>query len=482
MKKILSIIIALTLVLGLALTASAAAADETLAVKGSTGTLAGDKLSISWTGTNVKFVTEKASSTTAIRTSDTSHFRAYQGTKTTISALNGEKLAKIEITTTGGEYLTNLKTSLGTPADATVAAADKVVTITFTNPVDSFVITAAKQWRLEKIVVTFAAAGVCNHTWDNCADTTCNNNCGETRTADTCEYTNEYDAACNKCGATRTVTLPAADSELTYEQAEKLAFAGVSSIVYKLTGEVTEIVNTTYGNLYIKDASGKTFYIYGIYSADGQTRFDAMTEKPEVGDTITVSGKLSVYNNAAQMKNGWALDIQKPNTNTCTEHQYTNEYDATCNNAGCTTGDRTVTLPAADTELTYEQADKLAKAGVTDTVYKLTGVITEIYNDTYGNMYIQDAAGNTICIYGTYSADGQTRFDAMTDKPAVGDTITVSGKLSVYNNAGQMKNGWIIEQTPAGPSKTGDTTAAAFIALMVLSAGALIVTKKSFGK
>lgn len=482
MKKILSIILALTLVLGLALTASAADNTETLEIKGSTGTLAGDSLSISWTGTNVKFVTEKASSTTAIRTQDTSHFRAYQGTKTTISALNGEKMAKVEITTTGGDYLTGLQTSLGTPSGATVAANDKVVTITFTTPVDSFVITAAKQWRLENIVVTYAVAGVCNHSYTDCEDTTCDL-CSAPRTAPGHSWTNEYDATCNDCTTgTRTVTLPADGSTLDYETANKIAAAQEHNTYttqkYYVTGKVKTVGHETYGNITIEDANGNTFYLYTVTDAQGN-RYGSVADKPVVGDEATFYGPLGRYNSTTQM-NPAVIYVEVADC----EHEYTNDYDTTCDKCG---EPRTApqALPAADSELTFDVAEKICAAQdhntFTSDKYKLTGVITEIYNEQYGNMKIKDANGTIITLYGTYSADGSTGYANMTDKPAVGDTITVYGSLGRYNSTMQMKNGWIVEQTPAGPSKTGDTTVAAVVALMVLSAGALIVTKKRFG-
>ena len=77
--------------------------------------------------------------------------------------------------------------------------------------------------------------------------------------------------------------------------------------------------------------------------------------------------------------------------------------------------------------------------------YYVVGEITEIYNTTYGNMKIKDAAGNILTVYGTYSADGSQRFDAMSVKPEVGATIKVYGVIGQYNNTPQMKNAWIIE-------------------------------------
>ena len=63
---------------------------------------------------------------------------------------------------------------------------------------------------------------------------------------------------------------------------------------YELTGTVTQIDNTTYGNLYIQDEDGNTFFLYGLYDAAG-CRYDAMENPPKVGDTITVTGTITKY-------------------------------------------------------------------------------------------------------------------------------------------------------------------------------------------
>lgn len=66
-------------------------------------------------------------------------------------------------------------------------------------------------------------------------------------------------------------------------------------VAYQITGVVTEVENTTYGNLYIADEQGNTFYIYGLYDATGRIRYDAMENPPQVGDSITVIGAITKY-------------------------------------------------------------------------------------------------------------------------------------------------------------------------------------------
>ena len=79
----------------------------------------------------------------------------------------------------------------------------------------------------------------------------------------------------------------------------------------------------------------------------------------------------------------------------------------------------------------------------TEEKYIVAGIIKEVYNATYGNMYLVDELGNTFTVYGTYSADGANRYDAMETKPVAGDYVVIIGVLGQYNGTAQMKNGWI---------------------------------------
>ena len=105
-------------------------------------------------------------------------------------------------------------------------------------------------------------------------------------------------------------------------------------------------------------------------------------------------------------------------------------------------------LPAEGTALTIPQAlaiAKLAGTSYTTQKYYITGIVKNVYNTTYGNMYIEDAEGNEICIYGLYSADGKTRYDAMSYKPVAGDEVTVYTVLGMYGTTYQGKNAWLDE-------------------------------------
>ena len=220
--------------------------------------------------------------------------------------------------------------------------------------------------------------------------------------------------------------------EVTIPEAIELAEEG-SSTKYLVRGTVTSVANTTYGNLYIEDAEGNSLYVYGLYSVDGVTRYDAMETKPQAGDEVLLLGVLTTYNSNPQMKNAWLQEL----------------------NGEAFEAPETEPDPEADTELTVAEAIALGASKAHNTYtegkYYVTGEITEIYNTTYGNMYIADEDGNTLTIYGTYDADGTNRFDAMENQPAVGDTITVYGIIGQYNGTPQMKNGWIQEAAEEEP-------------------------------
>lgn len=108
-----------------------------------------------------------------------------------------------------------------------------------------------------------------------------------------------------------------------------------------------------------------------------------------------------------------------------------------------------------NTILTLEEANIIGnlfdKDTYTEGKYYINCVIDEVYNTTYGNMYVHDENVDKFTIYGTYSADGEKRYDALTEKPIAGDSIKVYGVIGKYNDP-QMKNGWIVEIVEDTPS------------------------------
>ena len=89
--------------------------------------------------------------------------------------------------------------------------------------------------------------------------------------------------------------------------AEFLA-AAEDKTMYQLTGVITSVTNTAYGNFYLKDATGEVL-IYGLCSPEGAQKYwEASGAK--VGDTITVQTVRTSYNNAPQGKDALFVELK----------------------------------------------------------------------------------------------------------------------------------------------------------------------------
>ena len=82
---------------------------------------------------------------------------------------------------------------------------------------------------------------------------------------------------------------------------EEFLLAAEGDIVYELTGVIKNVANTNYGNFDLQDETG-TVYVYGIYDEDGNKVFTSLGLKE--GDTLTLRGVRSSYNNEPQVGSG----------------------------------------------------------------------------------------------------------------------------------------------------------------------------------
>ena len=348
-----------------------------------------------WENGGLTFINNKAASTTNI--GDYSNPGRFYKSSEIVISFPGMTSLVIDCSNTGDAKYSTPWGDMLTAAGLTYTVEEKVYTVTFAEPVDSITLTCSAQVRANAIT---AAAGQ--------------------------QSGNEPDEPVIPDEPSD----PAADSVLTIPQANELGLSKEKNTYtedkYYVTGKIVAISNATYGNMYIVDDDNNQFMVYGAYSADGEILYDAMENKPVVGDTITVYGIIGTYNGTeAQMKNGWITEIVKGD------------------------GEPENNDPAADSVLTIKEAIELGLSKLhnvfTENKYYVTGVITEVYNTQYGNMKLTDAEGNILTIYGTYDADGTNRYDAMENAPVAGDTVTVYGIIGQYNGTSQMKNGWIIE-------------------------------------
>lgn len=206
---------------------------------------------------------------------------------------------------------------------------------------------------------------------------------------------------------------------------------GYTADKYLVGGIITSIKSDVFGNMTISDGVNE-LYVYGVYSTDGANKFETLDPKPAVGDYIVLLGVLGQYNGSTQLKSGWLVSFASPTS-----------------------------IPDANT------AAEAAGSSYSENKYLVSGTVSSIVSETYGNMYIKDADGNEFYIYGLYDLAG-TRYDGLTTKPAVGDVVVLYGVLGQYTNksnvtTNQMKNATLVslvqgEKEPEIPVEDGKVT------------------------
>ena len=435
MKKLISIFACVCVLLSaMVITASAAETSATISFADKSNRTEYDASHQIWAQNGITVTNNKAASTSNV---GDYNGRFYKSSETIIEYPN---MTKIVIDTSGIEAKYRAWDTSFTDSNATASATDSATTITFATPVNSFKFASmSAQCRANSITVYAEAAGgnepACTHT---ATSTEANgnethkvvcNDCGETVTASVDCTDADVNGKCDVCGGDVAIPTPdpTPDSTLTIVEAIALGETKEHNTYttgkYYVTGVIESVYNTQYGNMYIVDENGNRLTVYGTYDATGENGYADMANAPVAGDTVKLYGKIGYYSSSAQMKNAWIIEVTP------------GEGEEPENND-----------PAADSVLTIEQALALGATKThntyTENKYYVTGVITEIYNEMYGNMKITDDAGNILTVYGTYDETGETRFDAMETKPAVGDTVTVYGIIGQYNGTAQMKNGW----------------------------------------
>ena len=94
---------------------------------------------------------------------------------------------------------------------------------------------------------------------------------------------------------------PGAEEDETMTIAKFLDKADTAT-EYTLTGKITNVANTTYGNFDLTDDTGSV-YVYGLLTPDGAAQKQWAAAGLKKGDIITLKGKYSVYNGSPQIKN-----------------------------------------------------------------------------------------------------------------------------------------------------------------------------------
>ena len=175
----------------------------------------------------------------------------------------------------------------------------------------------------------------------------------------------------------------------------------VGTALFRLTGKVGKIANTTYGNFDLIDATG-TVYVYGLTDngaiGSNDKTFESLGIKE--GDIVTIVGTRAEYKGTAQV--GGTAYLVKHETYT----------EATV-------------------------AEFIAKE-VGDAWYKLSGTVTNLATGNYGNFDLVDETGS-VYVYGLTVAPvagNDQSFPKLGIKE--GDKVTLIGKRAEYKGTIQV--------------------------------------------
>ena len=182
---------------------------------------------------------------------------------------------------------------------------------------------------------------------------------------------------------------------ITIAEAIELAIAAGDTLTadsYYIYGTIVKVSNSLYGEMTITDGVNE-LYIYGVYSGDGNTRYDAMDEKPVAGDEVVLYGKLKTYNGTPEMDRGYLQAF-----NHVKQDIDTSDY----------------------VEMTIKDARDAEKGKLV----KLTGVVSQItyaFGQVPNGFFLVD---NTSSIY-VYGSE-------VTGNVKEGNTVTVIGEKTYY--------------------------------------------------
>lgn len=161
---------------------------------------------------------------------------------------------------------------------------------------------------------------------------------------------------------------------------------------YTLTGKITRVVNTSYGNFDLTDETG-TVYVYGLLTPEGASQKQWAAAGLREGDTITIKGKYSVYNNSPQIKNAiyvshvaapfieaTAVTVEAAKTTATMTVSANVKWTVSCDatwvtsytQSGSNNGTIAITMEANESEEDREATFTFSAEGVDNVVVKLT--------------------------------------------------------------------------------------------------------------
>lgn len=198
--------------------------------------------------------------------------------------------------------------------------------------------------------------------------------------------------------------------------AEVLAASVSGSVWYEITGTISNIEASDYGNFTITDETG-SIYVYGLTSewrADGKNDQSFPELGLKAGDILTLAGTRDEYKDQPQI-GGPAYYIS---------HKDGGGEDPDPDEPG--------DLKVATI------AEFLAASESSDVWYQLTGKITSIDNEHYGNITIEDNTGS-VYVYGLTKTKVDKNDNSFSSIGlSEGDIVTLAGTRTSYNDQPQV--------------------------------------------
>ncbi len=304
-------------------------------------------------------------------------------------------------------------------------------------------------------------------------------------------------------GATQYINVIQGTSGVTVATCAEV-IAGPDAKTYQVTGTVTAIANTYYGNFYLEDETG-SIYIYGTM-VDGSYPYDEMPFS--VGDEVTVSGPKTTYGTTVELVDAELISVNKSlisvseiENDTIPKEGGEATVTLSCSGDGVnveipedaqewlsiksinstsssavivfqaaenTGGDRTtdITFTTTDGEKEYTaQATIMQKGAILEvsiadfnaaatgnTQYRISGIITSVERSDRGRFYVTDWSGETY-VYNLGDMDelGIKQYDI----------VTLVGKRDEYNGTIEMTSASLEASTSVTEMSIADVNNAA---------------------
>ncbi len=230
--------------------------------------------------------------------------------------------------------------------------------------------------------------------------------------------------------------------------------AAEDDTLYELTGKVSNVKNTEYGNFDLTDETG-TVYIYGLCSPEGDTKYWAASGVKE-GDILTLRTVRTSYNGTPQGKNALYVSHTTPGVEPEPEPEF--QFDSTDYESGTVTS-------TADMEMNFWYPEDAANQGAT-----MRRVVSGTLYDKFASYNVPiywlvfegEREGRNMCMiqnttnYFKMSEDDKTwlsfepgeyatvAMDYDVLKDANGNPVQATGSVILYSNATKTRCKYVL--------------------------------------